>query len=152
MMLRNTAVARPDPSGPWVIDTRDLGRRAGSMRRYHRDVELPAALGIDVIGIPAGNQVTLDVRLESVVEGVLVSGTASATLAGQCSRCLETVTERLEVELTELFAYPDSATEETTGPDEISRVVDGLIDLESVVRDGVLLALPQARGSEEENE
>jgi uncharacterized protein len=144
MMKRNTAVARPDPSGPWVIDTRDLGRRAGSMRRYHRDVELPAALGIDVIGIPAGNQVSVGVRLESVVEGVLVSGTASAVLTGQCARCLETLSDSLEVELTELFAYPDSATEDTTDPDEVSRVVDGLIDLEPVVRDAVLLALPQA--------
>ncbi|MGH3824832.1 MAG: YceD family protein [Pseudonocardiaceae bacterium] len=143
-MPRNTAAARPDPSGPWVIDTRDLGRRAGAMRRYHRDVELPTALGIDVIGIPAGNQVVVDVRLESVVEGVLVSGVASATLTGQCSRCLEALTDRLEVELTELFAYPDTATAGTTDPDEVSRVVDGLVDLELVVRDAVLLALPQA--------
>lgn len=144
MMPRNTAVARPDPTGPWVIDTRDLGRRAGAMRRYHRDIELPAALGIDVIGIPAGSQVSVDVRLESVVEGVLVSGTASTTLTGQCSRCLEELTDKLEVDLTELFAYPDTATENTTDPDEVSRVVDGLVDLEPVVRDAVLLALPQA--------
>jgi uncharacterized protein len=144
MMPRHIVPARPDPAAPWVIDTRDLGRRAGAMRRYHRDVELPAALGIDVIGIPAGNQVVVDVRLESVVEGVLVSGTASAMLTGQCSRCLEVLTDRLEVDLTELFAYPDTVTDSTTDPDEVSRVVDGLIDLEPVVRDAVLLALPQA--------
>lgn len=114
------------------------------MRPYHRDVELPAALGLDVIAIPAGNHVSLHVRLESVVEGVLVSGVASATLSGQCSRCLEALTDRLEVELIELFAYPDTATEDTTDPDEVSRVVDGLVDLEPVVRDAVLLALPQA--------
>jgi uncharacterized protein len=114
------------------------------MRRYHREVELPAGLGIATIGIPAGNPIVLDVRLESVVEGVLVSGTASATVSGQCSRCLDLLTDRLEVELIELFAYPDTATDGTTDPDEVSRVVDGLIDLEPVVRDAVLLALPQA--------
>jgi uncharacterized protein len=144
MMPRNIVPARPDPSAPWVIDTRDLGRRPGAMRRYHRDVKLPAPLGMGVIGIPVGNQVVVDVRLESVVEGVLVSGTASATLTGQCSRCLEPLTDSLEVDLTELFAYPDTITEATTDPDEVSRVIDGLVDLESVVRDAVLLALPQA--------
>jgi uncharacterized protein len=114
------------------------------MRRYHRDVQLTAGLGMDVIGVPAGERVVLDVRLESVIEGVLVSGTAVATVTGQCARCLDLLTDRLEVELTELFAYPDTATESTTDPDEVSRVVDGLLDLEPVVRDAVLLALPPA--------
>jgi uncharacterized protein len=143
-MPRNTARARPDPSAPWVIDTLDLGRRAGALRLYHRNVQLSAGLGIDVIGVPAGDHIILDVRLESVVEGVLVSGTASATVTGQCARCLDLVNDRLEVQLTELFAYPDTATDGTTDPDEVSRVVDGLVDLEPVVRDAVLLALPQA--------
>ncbi|MGH3706936.1 MAG: YceD family protein [Pseudonocardiaceae bacterium] len=143
-MPRHPAPARPDPSAPWVIDTRDLGRQPGAMRRYHRDVQLPAELGMDVIGIPAGDQVSLDVRLESVVEGVLVSGTVSAPITGQCSRCLDPLVDYLEVELTELFAYPDTAADDTTDPDEVSRVVDGLVDLEPVVRDAMLLALPQA--------
>lgn len=44
-MPQNAAPARPDPSGPWVIDTRDLGRRPGSMRTYHRDVPPPRVWG-----------------------------------------------------------------------------------------------------------
>jgi uncharacterized protein len=143
-MPRNTALARPDPSGPWVIDTRDLGRRPGAMRCYHRDVRLPAGMGLDVIEIPAGGEISLDVRLESVMEGVLVSGTAAAPVSGQCARCLDPVVDRLEVELTELFAYPDTATDHTTDPDEVSRVVDGLVNLEPIIRDAMLLALPQA--------
>ncbi|MDQ4103492.1 MAG: YceD family protein [Actinomycetota bacterium] len=143
-MPSNAAPARPDPSAPWVIDTRDLGRRPGAMRSYHREIRLPTALGTDVIGIVAGTEMSLDVRLESVVEGVLASGTVSALLAGQCARCLDPLADRLEVELLELFAYPDTATDASTAPDEVSRVVDDLIDLEPVVHDAVLLALPQA--------
>ena len=143
-MPSNAAPARPDPSAPWVIDTRDLGRRPGAMRSYHREIRLPAALGTDVIGVVAGSEMSLDVRLESVVEGVLASGTVSALLAGQCARCLDPLADRLEVELLELFAYPDTATDASTAPDEVSRVVDDLIDLEPVVHDAVLLALPQA--------
>ncbi len=143
-MPDNAAPTRPDPSSHWVIDTRELGRRAGAMRDYHRDVPAPTDLGLDVIGVPADRDVTLDVRLESVVEGVLVTGTAAATVTGECARCLDPVSDLLEVPVSELFAYPDSATDDTTDPDEVSRVVDELIDLEPVVRDAVLLALPQA--------
>lgn len=143
-MPPNAAPAHPDPKAPWVIDTRDLGRRPGAMRSYHREFPSPAGLSLDVIGIPEGGDVALDVRLESVVEGVWVSGTATAQVSGECARCLDPMQERIEVELTELFAYPDSATDESTDEDEVSRLVDDLVDLEPVLRDAVLLALPQA--------
>lgn len=126
-----------------MIDTRDLGRRAGTSRSYVRKLSAPAGFGLDVIGIPEGAEVELDLRLEAVVEGVLVSGVVSAPTAGECSRCLDELSGQVEVELTELFAYPDSATDSSTDDDEVSRVVDDLIDLEPVVRDAVLLALPQ---------
>jgi uncharacterized protein len=137
------ASARPAAAGPWIIDTRDLGRRAGTSRALHRAV--PAeGVGLEgVIAVPEGGEVDLDLLLESVVEGVLVSGTARAVAVGECSRCLEPVSSEVEVNLMELFAYPDSTTEATTDEDEVSRIVDDLIDLEPVVRDAIVLALPQ---------
>jgi uncharacterized protein len=129
---------------PWVIDTRELGRRPGLSRDVHRVIQIQSALGVEgVIAVPKGAEVELDVLLESVVEGVLVSGTALAPVEGECSRCLDPITgEEVEVEFTELFAYPHSATEQTTDPDEIGRLVDDLVDLEPVVRDAAVLALP----------
>lgn len=141
--MTDNAATRPDPSSHWVIHTRELGRRPGAMRSYHRDVPAPADLGLDVIGVPAGHDVTLDLRLESVVEGVLVTGTAAAPVTGECARCLDPLSGRVEVAVSELFAYPDSATDDTTDPDEVSRVVGDLIDLEPVVHDALLLELPQ---------
>jgi uncharacterized protein len=96
-----------------------------------------------VIAVPAGGNVELDLLLESVVEGVLVTGTAATVVEGECSRCLEPLSAEVEVELTELYAYPDSTTDETTEEDEVSRLQDDLIDLEPVVRDAIVLALPQ---------
>ncbi|GLZ32726.1 hypothetical protein Lesp02_49140 [Lentzea sp. NBRC 105346] len=90
-----------------------------------------------------GGEVELDLLTESVVEGVLVTGTASADVEGECSRCLEPLTDTVLVHITELYAYPDSTTDETTEEDEVSRIVDDLIDLEPVVRDAIVLALPQ---------
>ncbi|MFD9733685.1 YceD family protein [Umezawaea sp. NPDC059074] len=137
------ASARPTATGPWVIDTRDIGRRAGGSRPYQRSV--PAAgLGLlDVIAVPEGGTVELDVLAESVVEGVLISGTASTDVEGECSRCLDPIDDHVEIKIVELFAYPDSATDETTDEDEVSRISDDLIDLEPVVRDAIVLALPQ---------
>jgi uncharacterized protein len=138
---------QPDPTSPWVFGTRELGRRAGAMRSVHRDVPAPPddeRIGLDVIGVPAGATVALDLRLESVTEGVYVSGTVSAPLAGECSRCLDELTDHLDVEIGELFAYPHSVTDETTDDDELPRVVDEHVDVEQTVRDAVVLALPLA--------
>ncbi|KAA2253588.1 DUF177 domain-containing protein [Solihabitans fulvus] len=138
------ATARPHTTGPWVIDTRDLGRRPGSSRGFRKTVPAPAGFGlVDVISVPEGGDVELDLLLEAVMEGVLVSGTATAATEGECSRCLEALSEQVEVEITELYAYPHSTTDSTTDEDEVSRVVDDLIDLEPVVRDAIVLALPQ---------
>ena len=82
-----------------VLDTRALGRRAGAMRTVDTTVEAPDDLGTAVIGVPAGSPVELDLRLESVVEGVLVTGTARLEARGECVRCLGPVVVPLEVEV-----------------------------------------------------
>ncbi|WP_332519435.1 YceD family protein [Speluncibacter jeojiensis] len=125
-----------------MLDTSRLGRRPGSMRTIERTVTVDERIGLDLIAIPAGSPIELDLRLESVVEGVLVTGGVRADTEGECSRCLEPTSGELELSLTELFAYPDSVTDETTDEDEAHRVVDELIDLEPVVVGAVGLALP----------
>ena len=77
-----------------------------------------------------------------MTEGVLVTGTVSAPLTGQCARCLDPLTDELDVDFCELFAYRDSATDETTEQDEVFRVDGELLDVEPVVRDAIVLALP----------
>ena len=109
------------------------------MRRIQRADPAPDYLGIDMIRVPAGAELVLDLRLESVMEGVLVSGFVTAPLVGECGRCLEPVTSTLEVELQELYAYPES---EATEDEEVSRLVGDLIDLTPALRDAVVLALP----------
>lgn len=139
-----TPSLRLDPRRPLVLDTRELGRRPGSMRRVARSAPAPAGLGVEMVGVPDGAPLDLDLRLESVTEGVLVSGAVAAKVAGECSRCLEQITADVVVDVQELFAYPDSATDETAEQDEVSRLAGDLLDLEPVLRDAVLLALPLA--------
>lgn len=133
-----------DPRAPLVLDTRELGRRPGSQRDMSRTVPAPAELGIEVLRVPEGSPVELDLRLEAVMEGVLVTGTAQAALEGECARCLEPIDEQLDVRFQELFVYDDirhDGSDEDLD-DEASRLEDDLLDLEPLLRDAVVLALP----------
>ena len=121
-----------------VLDTHELARRPGAMRLVRTSVAAPAELGIAVIGVPPGSAVELDLRLESVVEGVLVTGTASGPIRGECVRCLGPIVDRVDIDVQELFVYPDSEATE----DEASRLEGDLIDLKPLLRDAIVLELP----------
>lgn len=124
-----------------VFDISRLGRRPGSMTTVTQTVPSPARIGLDLIAIAPGAEMDLDLRFESVSEGVLVTGTVWAATTGECSRCLEPITGEVEIDLTELYAYPDSVTESTTETDEVGHVLDQTINLEQPIRDAVGLAL-----------
>jgi uncharacterized protein len=152
-MPKSRSKPRLDPRQPLVLDTRELGRRPGSMRRVHKSVEAPQELGRPLAGIPAGSELALDLRLESVMEGVLVSGTVGAVMAGECGRCLDAVSSPLQVEIQELYSYPDSGPygagshpSDARGDDDdaLPQLVDDMIDLEPILRDALVLALPMS--------
>ncbi len=134
-----------DPRSPFVLDTHELGRRPGSMRRVQRTVPAPEDLGTDVIGVPAGDDVELDLRLEAVMEGVLVSGSVRARVVGECVRCLDEVVDDVDVSVQELYVYPGRAevAEENGDDEEDVHELDGdLVDVEPALRDALVTALP----------
>ncbi|MEE1756970.1 YceD family protein [Streptomyces sp. SP18CS02] len=138
-----------------MFDTHELGRRPGALQRLTRSVEAPVDLGIEgVIGVPEGAPVEIELRLESVMEGVLVTGTARASAEGECVRCLEPLRQEVVADFQEMFSYPDAddrgrskkaASDNDTVDDEdedMTPLEDGMFDLEPVLRDAVVLALP----------
>jgi len=128
----------PDPRSGLVLDTHELSRRAGVSKEITRVAEAPEELGIEVIGVPSGSPIELNLRLESVGEGVLVTGTAVVQLRGSCTRCLDEIASVEEVDIQELFCYPGKELDD----EEASRIENDLIDLEPVLRDAVVLDLP----------
>lgn len=122
-------------SRPLVFDTHVLGRRPGTEKSYVLTVEAPADLGLDVFGVPEGSPIDLELRLEAVMDGVLATGEASVHAVGECVRCLADIESDLDVDFTELYLYDDA------GEDELA-FEDDLLDLEPVLRDAVVLALP----------
>lgn len=128
---------------PLVFDTRELGRRPGSQSVVEETVPAPADLGIEVLHVPEGSPVELDLRFEAVMEGVLVTGSAQAELVGECVRCLEPIRDELAVRFQELYCYDDTRDRESSEEDdEVSMLEGDLLDLEPVLRDAVVLALP----------
>ncbi|KAA1251684.1 DUF177 domain-containing protein [Mycobacterium simiae] len=142
MARQHGQTTRRHLTAPMAIDIARLGRRPGAMFTVRETVDSPWRIGLELIAIERGAPLDLNVRVESVSEGALVTGTVAAPTSGECSRCLTPISGRVQVDLTELFAYPGSTTEATTQQDEVGHVVDETIDLEQPIIDAVGLALP----------
>jgi uncharacterized protein len=126
---------RLDPRGPLVFDIRTLG--PASARSESRTVPAPADLGAGMVHVPAGVSLELEVQLEEVSEGILVTASVVAPLAGECARCLDEFASTAEVSFQELF------TNSGGGSGDDGYLLDGdLLDLEAALRDAVVLELP----------
>lgn len=126
-----------------MIDTHELGRRPGSQREVTVTVPAPAELGIEMLSVPEGAEIELDLRLEAVMEGVLVTAEVFAPLEGECVRCLEPIREETDVRFRELFMYNDSRDAALVDEDSDQSMTDGdLVDLEPALRDAIVLDLP----------
>jgi uncharacterized protein len=131
-----------DPRNPLVFDTRDLA--PGIARTLSRTVPAPDAMGVELARVPTGSELDLEIQLEGVAEGVLVTATVSGPLAGECARCLEPFTSAVKVRFQELFTVADQPAP-SDGPEEVDSYrldPSGLLDLEPALRDAIVLDLP----------
>lgn len=94
-----------------LLDITALRRTEGASDHIARRVTTAERLGPEMIAIPAGGEVDLDVTLVSVAEGIYVTGTADAAIAGTCVRCLEDIQGTFHTEIAELFTFPERAAE-----------------------------------------
>ena len=109
--------------------------KAGGLRRIELKFPAPEAFDNAIASIPAGSEIDIDGRLESVHEGILVTANIQAEAKSECSRCLDPLELEVDVEFQELFAY--------SLRDEDDLVIsEESINLEQVVRDAVVLSLP----------
>ena len=114
---------------------RDIYNRPGEMRERERSFGAPEAFGEGLALVHEGENIDLDVRLESVHKGILASVEVHTTMHAQCGRCLKEFTSPFRVEFQELFAYTPTEAEEYG-------VHGDHVNLEPPLRDAVVLALP----------
>jgi uncharacterized protein len=119
----------------FVVPVNDLTRRPGQMNELELDIELAIPMGQGAATVPAGEIVELNLRLESVHDGILATGEVDSTALADCSRCLEPLKLAVEVDFQELFAY-------SLEQEDDFLVQDEKIDLEQAITDAVVLSLP----------
>ena len=119
----------------YKIPVHDLMHKPGHMREVETKIILPEKLGEGLAQVPKGAEIDLELRLESVHEGIYVSGRLRTVADAQCSRCLEPMSVPIQVDIQELFAYSLEVEDDLVIQDE-------QIDLEQVIVDSVVLNLP----------
>ncbi len=140
------------------FSTHELPRRAGEMKEYQLDLEILEPVGVPLVAVPAGDLIELDMRLESVAEGVLLSADIYAVAKGECIRCLDPVEITVERKIQELYRYEltnerggkrkkHSSRSETSDEIDLDAVDELWLDgnemnLEIPIRDAVVLDLP----------
>ncbi|MVT25361.1 DUF177 domain-containing protein [Nesterenkonia alkaliphila] len=126
------------------VDVKELKGHPGAQQTLSTTVEAPAGLGTVLVGIAEGSELHLDLRAESVHEGVLLTGTASAEVTGQCGRCLDPISYPLTVDVMQLYSWePQEASSPEEDDEETRHVTEGLhIDVEPALRDLMVSALP----------
>jgi uncharacterized protein len=105
------------------------------MKELELDIELAIPMGQGAATVPAGEIIELNLRLESVHDGILATGEVDSTAMADCSRCLEPLKLAVEVDFQELFAY-------SLEQEDDFLVQDEKIDLEQAITDAVVLSLP----------
>lgn len=140
--VRRNAISRADAS-PLVVSVTNLIHRPGTMETLTEVLPAPADLGNTLIGVEEGSDIDLDIRMESVVDGILVTGSVVVDVHGECSLCLDPIDYEMSANIQELFVFekaPAGGPEDEV--DEQYAVEDDSIDLEPALRDAVILQLP----------
>ncbi len=119
-----------------VVGIADLRRQPGTRRRLRRQVVL-RGLGVSSAHVPEGEAIGLDLELEALSNGLVATGTVTVPWEGECRRCLQDVRAETVAEVREIFE-PSPVEGETYA------LGDDTVDLEPMVRDAALLALPLA--------
>ena len=118
------------------IDVTDLLGQPGSSRALHIDDTVPD-LRLELAAVEEGRPIVGDLILESVVEGIFVTGRLQGEMTLSCARCLKSFGQAFDVDINEMFVQGA-----TPQDDEYRLELPGSIDLEPMVRDAVLLQMP----------
>ena len=132
-----------------------VAARAGRSKPIDMVFPAPSGIGDEVIGIEEGSDVHVTGSFDSIVDGLIFTGTAEATVNGECTRCLKPLDPRWTVGLTAFFPYDmvedrhgngeevDIIAGEEESEDVYPLTHDGAFaDMEALLRDALVESLP----------
>jgi DUF177 domain-containing protein len=119
-----------------AIDIRDLTGRPGASRE-ETIVGTIDALATELVSVPVDAPVEAALLLESIVEGVLVTGRLAGTWRLRCARCLIEFDGTFDIDVHELFVpHPDE------DDDDYPLDPEGLLDANQMARDAIGVEMP----------
>lgn len=127
-----------------TFDTQRLGNSLGTIADWRDTVVLPEDVGIEMVKVPAGREVELDLTVSRVEDGVYVAGTVSADAVAECVRCLTELTRHADVTIGDLYAEPGSPSAEAAEEEEVRLLEDSRVDLTQALIDGFGLSFELA--------
>jgi uncharacterized protein len=133
---------------PFLFSTHDLPRRAGEMREYELSISNHGGLEFGVLSVPKEQPIEIELRIESVSEGVLASAHIESIAVGECGRCLDRLEFDISEDFSELYEYEKDhrgkKAKKTEDADEVDvrHMVGEEIDLDGPIRDAIFLNLP----------
>ena len=147
---------------PYLFSTHDLPRRPGEMREFFVPIEIHEVMGFDILAIAADEPIDIELKLESVSDGVLATANVRSLATGECTRCLDPLEIDIDENFIELYEYSEDPRivrkrekkmserakakkqedEELDEEDEIRQMDGEDIDLEGPIRDAIILNLP----------
>lgn len=129
-----TTILPPMTRSPFVVPVGDLLRDRAEPR--HIDIDASVDWRVELSAVLPDPSIVATLTLAPMPGGILVRGKVDGVARHSCHRCLDEYDEPFSVSVAELFVPPDDATED-------DYVVAGdLLDLEPLLRDDVLLAVP----------
>ncbi|MEY3091514.1 MAG: hypothetical protein RIU67_297 [Actinomycetota bacterium] len=121
---------------PLVVNALELLRRPGSLKDITCEVE-PDLVELHDERLEPKSTVDVELVCSSLSTGIVIEGAISARFHGECRRCLAPVAGRIDTRVRELYQ------ETVTDPDAFP-IENEQIDLRPLVRETVLLELPDA--------
>ncbi|SER40035.1 YceD family protein [Corynebacterium cystitidis] len=137
-------------TNPFVLNVADVLRSDGMPQVITTTGSSPSRIGPEMIAIPEGGEVTVEATVTNLGSGVLVDATATASLEGECVRCLAPLTPTESLTISQVFSIDedfitgDEEVDEDQGSgDEVKYVnPDDTVDLEQSFIDEAGLTLP----------
>ena len=115
----------------------DLRRHLGTRKEIRREGVVTGLTVVDA-RVPQHAEVAIEAVIESIPDGVVVTGEVTAPWEGICRRCLKEVSGELSADVREIFET-NPADDGETWP-----LTGDQVDLQDLVRETVLLSLPLA--------
>ena len=123
-------------ASPLVVNILELTRRPGTFKDL--DVDVPTLeFSFDDPRIDVSRDVHATLHVESTTGGIVVHGVVAAQATSQCSRCLADLGMSIASDVDEIYQrVPEN--------DDVYPLVGDQLDLRPMVREAVLLGIPEA--------